>query len=90
VASMITRHSPIPRIILATTAGFLLVSSAPATSPLQERTFEFTYTAEVHDIPSGSKDIQIWLPYPHGDEYQKVLKAKVSSPYPSQTLTGPE
>ena len=57
---------------------------------MQERTFEFTYTAEVHDIPSGSKDVQIWLPYPQSDDYQKILKAEVISPYPSQILTGRE
>ena len=87
---MIARYTSILRILLSATACFLLVSSVPATSWIQERTFEFTYTAEVHDIPSGSKDVQIWLPYPHNDEYQKVLKAQVTSPYPSQILTGPE
>src|SRR5580704_18809154 len=87
---MITRQRFILRTTLAAAIGFLLVSSAPATSSMQERTLEFTYTAEVHDIPSGSKDVQIWLPYPHNDEYQKVLKAKVASPYSSQVLTGPE
>src|SRR6202050_1664796 len=87
---MSTGHASFVRIVLFVSACFLLVSSAPATSPLQERTLEFTYTAEVHDIPAGSKDVQIWLPYPQGDEYQKILKAKVSSPYPSQILTAPE
>jgi hypothetical protein len=87
---MITRHRSIIRTVVAATAGFLLVGSAPATSSMQERTFEFTYTAEVHDIPAGSKDVQIWLPYPQDDDYQKILKAKMSSPYPSQILTAPE
>ena len=87
---MITRHWSIIRIIVAATAGLLLVGSAPATSSMQERTFEFTYTTEVYDIPAGSKDVQIWLPYPQGDEYQKILRAKVNSSYPSQILTAPE
>ncbi len=87
---MITWHASFVRIILFALGCFLLVSSAPATSSLQERTFEFTYSAEVHDIPSGSKDVQIWLPYPQSSEYQKILKAKVSSPYPSQILTAPQ
>jgi transglutaminase-like putative cysteine protease len=87
---MSTGHASFVRIVLFASACFLLASSAPATSSLQERTFEFTYTAEVHDIPAGSKDVQIWLPYPQSDQYQKILKAKVSSPYPSQILTAPE
>ena len=87
---MNTWHASFVRIVLFASACFLLVSSAPATSSLQERTFEFTYTAEVHDIPTGSKDVQIWLPYPQSDQFQKILKAKVSSPYPSQILTAPE
>src|ERR1700691_5525113 len=87
---MNTWHASFVRIVLFASACFLLVSSAPATSSLQERTFEFTYTAEVHDIPTGSKDVQVWLPYPQSDQYQKMVKAKVSSPYPSQILTAPE
>lgn len=87
---MITRHASVSRTILSAGAFFLLVGSAPATSSIQERTFEFSYTAEVHDIPAGSKDVQIWLPYPQSDEYQKIVKAKVSSAYPTQILTGSE
>jgi transglutaminase-like putative cysteine protease len=87
---MKTWHASFVRIVLYASVCFLLVSSAPATSSLQERTFQFTYTAEVHDIPSGSKDVQIWLPYPQSDQYQKILKAKVSAPYPSQILAAPE
>jgi len=78
------------RTIVAITACFLLLGSTRATSSLQERTFEITYTAQVNDIPPGSKDVQIWLPYPQSDDYQKILKAKVTAPYPVQILTGAE
>jgi transglutaminase-like putative cysteine protease len=78
------------RTIVAITACFLLLGSTRATSSLQERTFEITYTAQVNDIPPGSKDVQIWLPYPQSDDYQKILKAKVTAPYPVQIMTGAE
>ena len=51
---MVARHISISRIMLAAVVCLLLVTSAPATSSLQERTVEFSYIAEVHDIPSGS------------------------------------
>jgi transglutaminase-like putative cysteine protease len=76
--------------MLPAIACLLLVASAPATSSIQERTVDFSYIANVHDIPAESKDVQIWLPYPQSDAYQKILKAKVTSPYPVKILTGPE
>src|SRR5579863_6158201 len=78
------------RTILAVMACFLLLGSTRATSSLQERTFDLTYTAQVNDIPAGSKDVQIWLPYPQSDDYQKILKAKVTAPYLVQIMTAAE
>jgi len=69
-------------------AALATVNTRPASSPVfdttssvHERAFEITYAAEVHDIPADAKDIQIWLPYPQSDNYQKILKAKVTSPF---------
>jgi transglutaminase-like putative cysteine protease len=76
--------------MITVAACFLLVCAAPATLSVGERTFEFTYTTQVHDIPAGSKDVQVWLPYPRNDEYQKILRAKVNSAYPVQILTAPQ
>jgi len=87
---MVPPSTFLPRIIIAVAACLLLVRAAPATLSVGERTFEFTYTAQIHDIPAGSKDVQIWLPYPQSDEYQNILKAKVTSAYAVQILTGPE
>jgi hypothetical protein len=57
---------------------------------LEERTFDLMYTAKVHDIPPGAKQAEIWLPYPQSDDYQKILKANVTSPYPTKIFTDPE
>jgi transglutaminase-like putative cysteine protease len=57
------------------------VNSAPS------RTFAFTYSAEIHDVPAGAQEVDLWLPYPQSDEYQKVLSAKVNSPFPTKLET---
>lgn len=63
-----------------------LHSDAPSASA-PKRTFDLTYTAEVHEIPAGAKQVDLWLPYPQSDKYQKVLKANVTSPFPTKITT---
>jgi transglutaminase-like putative cysteine protease len=87
---MIACHTSFLRNMFPAIACLLLVASAPASSSVGERTVDFSYIANVHDIPAESKDVQIWLPYPRSDAYQKILKAKVTSPYPVKILSGPE
>lgn len=88
---MKTRPLSISLLILgAAVSALATVHTLPASSPVHERTFDITYTAEVHDIPAGTKDVQIWLPYPQSDEYQKILKANVTAPYPTKIVKGAE
>jgi transglutaminase-like putative cysteine protease len=61
------------------------VSSAPA-----HRTFDFTYSAVVHDIPAGAHRVAIWVPYPVSDPHQKVSRVEVSCPFPTKVETDPE
>lgn len=55
-------------------------SSAPAT----ERFFEFTYRAEVSNIPDGAGKVDLWLPYPESDESQTISAIKVESDFPAR------
>ncbi|MGH9748103.1 MAG: transglutaminase-like domain-containing protein [Candidatus Acidiferrales bacterium] len=88
---MKTRHLSVPLLFLgAAVAALATVHTLPANAPVHDRTFDITYTAEIHDIPAGAKEIQIWLPYPQDDEYQKVLKANVTSPFPTKIVKGAE
>ena len=92
---MKTRQICVPLLTIgAAVAALATVHALPASSllnsPVHERTFEITYTAEVHDIPAGAKDVQVWLPYPQSDEYQKILKANVRSPFPDKIAKGAE
>jgi transglutaminase-like putative cysteine protease len=57
------------------------LSSVAAPAP-RERKFEFEYTATVKDIPSGAKRIEIWIPVPHDDPFQKITGMEINSPYP--------
>lgn len=52
-----------------------------ATNASKIRTFEFTYIAEVNDLPEDAKQISMWLPYPKNEENQKVTLLRILSPY---------
>ncbi len=68
---------------MAAVPAVRLRSAAPVNSA-PSRTFDITYAAEIHDVPAGSKEIELWLPYPQSDEYQTVTGAKVNSPFPTK------
>lgn len=78
-------------LAVALAAASVAVALPPAVnSAPHQRTFEVTYAAEVHDIPAGTQRVEIWLPYPQDDDYQTILDASVSSPYPAEILTAPQ
>ncbi len=54
---------------------------AAARAP-RERSFEFEYRATVKDIPAGAKAVDLWLPVPHDDPFQKITGLRIESPYP--------
>ena len=60
----------------------LFASSSVLAEP-DQRTFEFTYVAEL-DIPEGSGRVQMWLPYPGSDDYQDVRLLSIKSPVPTK------
>jgi len=65
---------------------FLLALSLFASAHLgepSERRFEFTYVAEL-DVPEGSGRLQMWLPYPKGDDYQEVRLVSIDAPVPTK------
>jgi transglutaminase-like putative cysteine protease len=45
------------------------------------RDFDFTYTARIGELPAGAHRVDVWLPYPAGDDNQDVTVAEVSAPY---------
>ncbi|HWY45444.1 MAG TPA: transglutaminase domain-containing protein [Candidatus Sulfotelmatobacter sp.] len=71
---------------IAAVPAVWLHSDAPG-APAPKRTFDLTYTAEVHEVPAGTKQVDLWLPYPQNDDYQKILKANVTSPFATRIAT---
>jgi transglutaminase-like putative cysteine protease len=81
-------------------ACFLLVSFsvcllAAQTTPNQKfsppsRTFRFTYSFTVKDIPAGTKLVRVWAPVPQTDQHQTVRLVSVKAPAETQVTQGPE
>jgi len=72
---------------IAALPAVILRSAQPAVNSAPSRTFDLTYSAEIHDLPAGAKQVDLWLPYPQSDDYQKILSAKVNSAFPTKIET---
>jgi transglutaminase-like putative cysteine protease len=46
------------------------------------RSFHFEYKAIVKEISPGAKQVDLWVPVPHDDDYQQIKNLRVDSPYP--------
>ncbi|WP_230471344.1 transglutaminase-like domain-containing protein [Hymenobacter jejuensis] len=77
--------------LLLTTSGALAVTAyAPkstSATALRSRAFRFEYQATVRDIPTGAKQVDLWLPVPHSDKSQNINDLQVDSPYPYEVVT---
>jgi transglutaminase-like putative cysteine protease len=70
---------------IAGAAGFAANAPAP-----RERSFSFEYAVTVKDIPTGAHTVDMWLPEPHNDAFQRITGLHVDAPYASETTTGVE
>ena len=69
--------------------------SAQATSSSQKfsppsRTFRFTYSFTVKDIPSGAKRLRVWVPIPQTDQHQTVRILAIKAPVKTRITQEPE
>lgn len=69
-------------------AAATMLATAQAGAP-RTREFDFTYGAQVSDLPEDAHRVEVWLPYPVSDEHQDVTVMEVSSPYPYEVLKEP-
>lgn len=53
-----------------------------STATPQVRRFEFEYKTTVKDIPAQATRVDLWIPVPHDNPFQKITELKVDSPYP--------
>ncbi len=54
------------------------------------RTFRFTYSFTVKDIPAGTKRLRVWVPVPHTDEHQTVRVLSVKAPVETHMTQEPQ
>jgi transglutaminase-like putative cysteine protease len=73
-------------LLLALASVSISVSSVPAPT-LRERKFEFEYKATVRDIPAVAKRVELWIPVPHDDAFQKITGMEIVSPSPYEVHT---
>jgi transglutaminase-like putative cysteine protease len=62
---------------------FFLGAAAAQRAP-RKRHFSFRYAVTVKDIPAGAKHVDLWVPQPHDDPYQRVTNMRVDCPYPAR------
>jgi transglutaminase-like putative cysteine protease len=55
----------------------------------RSRDFELTYSARIGELPPGAHRVEVWLPYPVGDENQEVTVAELSAPVPYEVVKEP-
>lgn len=75
------------KVLLPVLLLVLAVSQAAAESAASvqkfsphSRTFRFTYSFSVKDIPSDAKRVRVWIPLPHTDEHQIVRVLAIKAP----------
>ena len=64
-------------------------SNAQKFSP-SSRTFHFTYSFTVKDIPSGAKRVRVWVPVPQTDQHQTVRVLAVKAAVKTRMTQEPE
>jgi transglutaminase-like putative cysteine protease len=79
-----------PHTAAAAALFALMPLRAGADDTPRSRTFDFTSTAVVKDLPPGAKRLDLWLPVPPSDAHQTVELLRVDSPYPFEYLTETE
>jgi transglutaminase-like putative cysteine protease len=56
----------------------------------RERSFSFDYAVTVKDIPIGAHTVDLWIPVPHDDAFQRIANPRVETPYRYEISTGTE
>jgi transglutaminase-like putative cysteine protease len=53
----------------------------------RERAFSFEYAVTVKDVPADAHFIDLWVPVPHDDPYQRISNLKIETPHPYKVAT---
>jgi transglutaminase-like putative cysteine protease len=72
--------------VAAVVAAVSLIAGSDA--PPRTRAFHFDYRAIVKDVPAGTRNLDLWMPVPHDDAWQKISNLRIDSPFPYQIAAG--
>lgn len=70
--------------LIALAVPLMLAATLDAPRAGASRTFEFTYTIRVKDVPSDAKSLRIWVPVPVSDGQQEVTDLVIKGPVEHQ------
>ena len=70
-------------LLFCLSACWLTAQTTSKFSP-PARTFHFTYSFTVKDIPSGAKQVRVWVPVPQTDQHQAVRVVSIKAPAKTQ------
>ena len=81
-----------PRVLFSSLLVLFLTTyewAAPNSNNIQKfspqvRSFRFTYSFTVKDIPAGAKRVRVWVPVPRTDKHQTVHVLTVKAPAKTQ------
>jgi transglutaminase-like putative cysteine protease len=71
-------------------AAFLTLACFGSNPGPRTRSFEFEYRADIKEFPAGTKQLDLWLPVPRDDAYQKIEALTVDSSHPYKIETAPD
>ncbi len=77
------------RTLFALVLSVAMAAAGTVALPRQ-RSIRFETAVTVKDIPAGAQAVDLWIPVPHDDPYQRISNFHVDAPYPFDTATGGE
>ncbi|GAB3027840.1 transglutaminase-like domain-containing protein [Spirosoma pulveris] len=81
------RQRSLFRLMQATGWLLVLVATTASTAPPRARTVLFGYKAVIGQLPTGTRQVDIWIPVPHSNPFQQISQLTIVSPYPYQLDT---
>jgi len=73
-------RSWVPAVLMVSLAGAGLAFGAGSAD--LTRSFQLTYEVRLPAIPSGAKEVRVWIPLAASDRYQKIKRRIIEVPYP--------
>jgi transglutaminase-like putative cysteine protease len=70
---------------LAAIAVFIV---SPLFAAARERSFSFEYRAVVTNVPTGAQTVEVWIPVPHDDPYQRIANLRIETNHPYRIESG--